>query len=205
MRLPPNQPNTPTVPAPSDGFDKRLTEEYKILQDKVDKIGAFRFTIKGWSVTAVIALSAASNSVTSLITLFAISFGLAGLMVFFFRMEFEQVRLRTFLVYRAKKLEKAFVRLSRKSGAKVTPLIAVPYLATELEHNSRSQRILDAAHRRNRWILWRASDIWYYAILFCLSFTPLLVHHSDIGRRWRTLQLWPTLSQAGPTTTKKVR
>jgi len=39
-------------------FKQRLTDEYKILQDKIDKIGGFRFTIKGWSVTAVIAASA---------------------------------------------------------------------------------------------------------------------------------------------------
>ncbi len=32
----------------------RLADEYKILQDKVDKIGAFRFTIKGWSVTVIL-------------------------------------------------------------------------------------------------------------------------------------------------------
>ena len=26
-------------------------EEYKILQDKIDKIGDFRFKIKGWTIT----------------------------------------------------------------------------------------------------------------------------------------------------------
>lgn len=43
-------------------FKARLIDEYKILQDKIDKIGGFRFTIKGWSVTAVIAASAASTT-----------------------------------------------------------------------------------------------------------------------------------------------
>lgn len=33
----------------------QLSSEYKILQDKIDKIGAFKFTIRGWSVTIVIA------------------------------------------------------------------------------------------------------------------------------------------------------
>jgi hypothetical protein len=36
-------------------FVNRLADEYKILQDKIDKIGAFRFTIKGWSITVIIA------------------------------------------------------------------------------------------------------------------------------------------------------
>jgi hypothetical protein len=48
-----------------DDFKKRLTDEYKILQDKIDKIGSFRFTIKGWSVSAVLAASAAAGSATT--------------------------------------------------------------------------------------------------------------------------------------------
>ena len=37
----------------------RLADEYRIIQDKIDKIGAFRFTIKGWSVTVIIGAIAA--------------------------------------------------------------------------------------------------------------------------------------------------
>jgi len=33
----------------------QLSNEYKILQDKIDKIGAFKFTIRGWSLTLVVA------------------------------------------------------------------------------------------------------------------------------------------------------
>ncbi|MBZ5550635.1 MAG: hypothetical protein LAO22_22195 [Acidobacteriia bacterium] len=39
-----------------------MNSEYKILQDKIDKIGAFRFTIRGWSVTLVIASIVATGS-----------------------------------------------------------------------------------------------------------------------------------------------
>jgi hypothetical protein len=44
----------------------RLAEDYKILQDKIDKIGGFRFTIKGWSLTLIVAaiLSGAANKVS---------------------------------------------------------------------------------------------------------------------------------------------
>lgn len=150
-------PPEPGDPPRLEDFRTRLTDEYKILQDKIDKIGAFRFTIKGWSVTAVIAASATSNGVHSLLALLVISFGLAALMFFFFRMEFEQIRLRAFFGYRAKKLEKAFVQLDR--GHRVKVPFAVPNLATEVESNSRSQRMLDKAHRKRRWILWRASDM----------------------------------------------
>jgi len=46
---------TPNTTDAKDNFVDRLMDEYKILQDKIDKIGAFRFTIKGWSITVIIA------------------------------------------------------------------------------------------------------------------------------------------------------
>lgn len=33
---------------------ERLTDEYKIVQDKIDKIGGFRFQVKGWAITIVV-------------------------------------------------------------------------------------------------------------------------------------------------------
>lgn len=46
--------------------DKRVLEqmnsEYRILQDKLDKIGGFRTTIRGWSVTLVVASIIAAGS-----------------------------------------------------------------------------------------------------------------------------------------------
>lgn len=46
---------------------EQMNSEYRILQDKIDKIGAFRFTIRGWSVTLVIAsiIAAGSSKVIS--------------------------------------------------------------------------------------------------------------------------------------------
>jgi hypothetical protein len=39
-----------------------MNSEYGILQDKLDKIGGFRTTIRGWSVTLVIASIIAAGS-----------------------------------------------------------------------------------------------------------------------------------------------
>jgi hypothetical protein len=39
-----------------------LADEYKILQDKIDKIGGFRFTIKGWSLTLIVATLVAGTA-----------------------------------------------------------------------------------------------------------------------------------------------
>jgi hypothetical protein len=46
---------------------EQMNSEYKLLQDKIDKIGAFRFTIRGWSVTLVIAsiIAAGSSNIVS--------------------------------------------------------------------------------------------------------------------------------------------
>lgn len=48
-------------------FLEQLSSEYKILQDKIDKIGTFRFTIRGWSVTLVAASIVTAGS-TKLVT-----------------------------------------------------------------------------------------------------------------------------------------
>jgi hypothetical protein len=39
-----------------------MNSEYKILQDKLDKIGGFRTTIRGWSITLVVASIIAAGS-----------------------------------------------------------------------------------------------------------------------------------------------
>ena len=91
-----------------DEFKKRLTDEYKILQDKIDKIGAFRFTIKGWSVTAVVAASAAGAASKSLSTVLTLSGGLIVMLIFFFFLEYEQVLLSRLYAARAGSIEDAF-------------------------------------------------------------------------------------------------
>ena len=60
-----------------------MTDEYKILQDKIDKIGGFRFTIKGWSVTAVVAATAAASATKSPLAAGTVGLGLAAMVGFF--------------------------------------------------------------------------------------------------------------------------
>jgi hypothetical protein len=84
-----SSPPTPTPESPPkvdvSEIDKTLLEqmnsEYRILQDKLDKIGGFRTTIRGWSVTLVIASIIAAGSskqvspyVLSLLFLFIYAF-----------------------------------------------------------------------------------------------------------------------------------
>lgn len=59
-----NEPGQPSVPSPESSkmWLEQLTGEYRIIQEKIDKIAAFRFTIRGWSVTLVVALAFGANS-----------------------------------------------------------------------------------------------------------------------------------------------
>jgi len=167
--------------AGAEDLRKRLTDEYKILQDKMDKIGGFRFTIKGWSVTAVIAATAAASTVRSLLTTATISFGLAALLVFFFFFEMEQVRLSWLFGNRARRLEDAFIRMDRPRSKLQRPF-PVPYIANEVVMAARGARRRTAADPPRR-ILWRNADIYFYVVLLFLALMPLAPHYAQIGER----------------------
>lgn len=192
-----------------EDFKKRLTDEYKILQEKIDKIGAFRFTIKGWSVTAVIAASAASGTAKGLFTVMTISFGLAVMLFFFFRMELEQVKLSNLFGDRARRLENAFVRIDRKRRDAARLPFPVPYTVNEIAATARGQRVLHAG-RLNRieasrplsyriaeeWRLWRRTHFSFYFVLLFLAFVlPLLPRYADIRNHWNA---WTMKMPAAP-------
>ena len=66
------------------------TREYQILQDKLDKIGAFRFTIKGWSVTVTAASLAAATATNASALVATLPLFIA---LVFFLLEWRQHRL----------------------------------------------------------------------------------------------------------------
>jgi hypothetical protein len=193
---------TPAVGAgsaqPQEDFKKRLTDEYKILQDRIDKIGGFRFTIKGWSVTAVIAASVAGSNTTNLAAVITISVGLAVMVLFFFRFELEQVRLSRLFGDRARRLEDAFVRIDRGRWKSSQLLFPVPYTANDIALDAyrrriRRRRSLHLGTRKylanklvGLWHVWRQAHIWFYAVLFFLAFAPLVLHVIDSGSAPKT-------------------
>lgn len=199
-----------------EDFIRRLTDEYQMLQDKIDKIGAFRFTIKGWSVTAVIAASAASSSTKSLLTVLTISMGLAVMLVFFFLMELEQVKLSRLFGDRARRLENAFVGIDRKRRELAKLPFPVPFTVNEIALANRSRRVLHTGRlnqikdpqpfsRRlaDGWLLWRRTHVLFYVVLLFLAFAPLLPRHVDIGRIWT---VWTkTVAPAQPPSSTKKR
>ena len=189
MNIPPRQPEgaghsiTPEAAVSARIFDeadfkKRLADEYKILQDKIDKIGGFRFTIKGWSVTAVLGASVAGSTSNSLLAVFTIGLVLILMLVFFFRLEFEQVKLSRLFGDRARRLEVAFRRIDL-SNPKATSLpIRVPYTAHEVAFVGRYQR---PKTWTGCWHVYGQAHIWFYLVLILVPLFLIIV-------RWFSLK-----------------
>ena len=174
---------------------ERLSDEYKILQDKIDKIGSFRFTIKGWSVTAVIAASAAASTTGRLTTALTVSVGLVLMLAFFFWLKFQQVRLSWLFGDRAARVEDAFRQIDRGKGMEVHVLFRVPYTAHESAlagyrrksqpERYRGQNPAESTQRSRwaeRWHISRKADILFYLMFAMLAFVPLVPHYREIVR-----------------------
>jgi hypothetical protein len=196
-----------------EGYRDRLSDEYKILQDKIDKIGSFRFTIRGWSVTAVIAGAAASTKADSLTTAISVSAGLVAMIWFFFNFELEEVNLRSLLTDRAQRLEKAFIRLDAKQKAPKRPLFPVPFLANEIiAHGMRTRLVRGRRLNRieslpplsvrvkSQWRAWRNANVVFYTVLCLLALAPLASWRGAIVR-WSDTHIKTYFSiPAGPPT-----
>ena len=164
---PRQRPPRVTLLAPSDDeFKKRMMDEYKILQDKIDKIGGFRSTIKGWSVTIVIAAAAATSSNSNLLTVFMISAGVAVMLMFFCKFEYDQVKLSRLFGDRAIVLEETFRSLDR-FGQKANLRTQIPFMAHEIVRASMRQKWADDENARkfgdslrgrakNNWAKWKS-------------------------------------------------
>jgi hypothetical protein len=101
--LPP-QPEKVDAGQPNKSLLDQMNSEYGILQDKLDKIGGFRTTIRGWSVTLVIASIIAAGSSKGVSPYFL---GLLFIFVYaFYRMEQKQNQYGTVFGARVLHLEK---------------------------------------------------------------------------------------------------
>jgi len=157
-----------TADAKSD-LAARLVDEYKILQDKIDKIGAFRFTIKGWSITVIIAsIFAGSATRTVPRSLWAIS--LIFFLVVFFFYERQQTNLRYRFGQRVLTIEAVLSRLLRslahESGSQpVTSSFLTVRFVPGIGHiGARTRTGRKRAHRRNFWrSCMEADGLFYFA------------------------------------------
>jgi len=154
-------------------FVDKLENEYKILQDKIDKIGAFRFTIKGWSITVILAAAFASASAVKipawlwLVSLFCF-------LVLFFLFELEQTTLRHKFGQRCILIESAITRVLRTAAtssgnaivrAQFVKVRFVPGITNHLRKKSAASDF----EERSWWRACREADVIFYAALGLLT------------------------------------
>ncbi len=157
-----------------------LKDEYKILQDKIDKIGAFRATIKGWSVTAtvgaLIAIASGKGFSPSISAL-----ALDVLLGWFFWFERGQVQLGWLFNGRARDIEIQIDKQRRETTKKLsfsTPNIArslfgvkkrKQYISHEFS-NSTVEKVRQTVNTQIRLAI--SSDIIFYMVLGLAAWLP---------------------------------
>jgi hypothetical protein len=164
--------NQELTPIETEFVDK-LEGEYKILQDKIDKIGAFRFTIKGWSITVILAAAFASAS-TAKIPAWLWLVSLLGFLVLFFLFELEQTTLRHRFGQRCILIESAITRVLRTGATRCNDTVVrqsfiklrfIPGITNHLHKRSGAS---DSAEW-SRWRAFREADGFFYAALAILT------------------------------------
>jgi hypothetical protein len=149
-----------TEPRGADGLIDQLSAEYKILQEKLDKIGAFRFTVKGWSVTLVIG-SIVAVSANRQVSPHLLWFLLLFVWVFFW-VESKQDRLSRVYGKRIFQLEKHIYTVLRSSTDKslIAKVGGAPLIANAIRSDRRSEQ---SPTRRTQLVQWAAdSDNGFY-------------------------------------------
>lgn len=140
-------------------------EEYKVLQDKIDSIGDFRFRVKGWTVTLIVGfiLGGFATSLPS----FAFLFGL--LIVFgFHSLELHYVNLQRVFISRISKLEHRLRK--RHDPLENNPHFPVPGLFRIITHNKKSPKSWF-----KKYIVLKAHNI-YYLILYLIIVLSFVVN-----------------------------
>src|ERR1019366_1592265 len=154
-------------------FVDKLENEYKILQDKIDKIGAFRLTIKGWSVTVILEAAFAGAS-TLKIPAWLWLISLLCFLISFFCFELEQTKLRRKFGLRCISIESAITRVLRtvatRSGnaivrASFVKLRFVPGITNQLHKRSAGSDL----EEWSGWRTFREADGLFYAVLGLLT------------------------------------
>ena len=138
-----------------------LVDEYKILQDKIDKIGAFRFTIKGWSITLLLGslfARSATNALPGWVWIGCFALILSG----FFWLELEQSQLSHEFGQRVLRIERVASRVLRRhlTGESKMDFISMRFVPGLGHH------IKPASNRkvapRTRWRRAREAHVWFY-------------------------------------------
>lgn len=165
------------LPDYSKALLDQLSVEYRIIQDKIDKIAGFRFTIRGWSVTILVAFGFGADTM-KLPPYWILAAFLP--LVSFLLMERSQLRNHDILCGRAVRIEKRIWRILRASSpAHAAVMIGgtVPKLAHELAEEYRS------ASRSRRWLKSIGYVIFYVAQMLLVVGAAVAVVQSQDRER----------------------
>jgi|GEM_PF-5439411 len=181
-----------------------LQREYSILQDKIDKIGGFRFTIKGWALTlntgALVA--AFATSLAPIIGVLLVS----GLVFGLWSLEWRQAKLTDLFQSRTFRIEARIMRRLNTLGIRrgeFATLICCPGIANELRtpiDAHRPDTTATSALRRRKGFLGRiknfaplvlfrrsrlrrklvGSDVHFYILLWGISVAFIFFQQSHV-------------------------
>lgn len=158
-----------TEPNALDELATKLAwEEYKLLQDKLDKLGDFRFRVKTWAVTISSGLIAggAVGKVSVLACLLALI-----VLVMFWSIEQYYNRVHSAVVLRLRAVERHLVRMQRRYKRRFR--IAFPGLVVEIEK----------AFRRRAWFRRHAHSLFYAMFGALLLVSQIALPASTKGER----------------------
>jgi len=97
-------------------------DEYKLIQDKIDKIGAFRFQIRGWATTIVSAMIVSGFNDAMPAWIHISGLPILGI---FLALEHKQDAIEEVLTKRAKHLERRMYLTAKNENARLdTPRLA---------------------------------------------------------------------------------
>jgi len=162
-------------PAGEEKLGDRLADEYKILQDKIDKIGGFRFTIKGWSITVILGALFAGSTTNSLPRVP----WLISLLVFlalFFLVEKEQTDLSYHFGQRAISIEIVLSRILRSSirKSKSNDFVLLHFVPGIGHHLGRQH--LRRKGPRSKFQSFRDADMGFYLVQAAVVLAVVLMH-----------------------------
>ena len=190
-------------PIKDDPVIDLLMKEYAILQDKIDKIGGFRFMIKGWALTlntGTLVVSAA----TSLSPWRAISLTFI-LLACLWVLEYRQDKLSVLFQDRALRIENSIGNRLQRLGLRRIDFVTlrrIPGIANELRSPTHHRNTEDGSslssgrnRGRSRFMSSRAvlalrrssvrrlftrSDFFFYFLLLVISMFFILSQHRDL-------------------------
>lgn len=156
---------------------EHLSEEYKLIQSKIDGIGEFKFKVRGWMITIHSALLAAL--VTGKIP-YPFDYFIIGIPFIFQLLEREQAEIQSILSERARNVEKAILNHSfpRADNEKKKAAIERAIL-NELQGSPRVAVLLHNGSRRNIWQLMKGmlnfNQNKLYYVLYIITLAVLII------------------------------